>query len=322
MSALGRAAVRFAAWTLPAGIRERYREEWLGDVESAKAEGINPAGVAVGALLFSAMIDRDAPELSGMTPTAAAARLARRSMAFFGVAGVLLFGTWINGQVGSTTGTTTIGSIVGATVGPWAALATAATLVGLTYLWRASALTSALATVSATLGTVGVVAIGLAATVPTLTAPLFLLGCAALAGAGMCGLIVWSAAPQPIQPPQPADETTAATSPLRGRLIVLLGVGGAVVVGTSVLISGFAPIGFAILALGIAITVSLTVMRQRLAAPPTELRGPWVTVALASLALIALVGSARSTSWSGHRPQWHPGTQSPRFTTRSRHLIA
>jgi hypothetical protein len=283
VSALGRAAVRLAARTLPAGIRERYREEWLGDLEAAPAEGVNPAGIAVGALLFSATLNRDAPQLVGVALTALAVRHARRSIAFFGVALVLLFGTWINGQVGSTTGTTAIGGIVAGSVRPWRALAIAAVLVGLVYLWRAAMLASALAKVSAALATTGTIAIALAMVLPALGGPLLLLGCAALIGSGVCGLIVWSSAPQPapvVAPPAPALR-------LQGRIIVLLGVGGTLVVGCSVLISGFAPFGFAILAIGAAVTVSLTVMRQRLSAPRTSLRRPWLTVALASLARIA-----------------------------------
>lgn len=305
MSALGRAAVRFAARTLPPGIRERYREEWLADLEAAPAEGVNPAGIAVGALLFSATLNRDAPQLAGMTLTALAVRHARRSIAFFGVAAVLLFGTWINRQVGSATGITAIGGIVAASVGPWRALSIIAALAGIVYLWRAAMLTSALAKVSAALATTGAAAIVLALAFPALGAPPLLLGCAALIGSGVCGLVVWSSAPQPAPVPVPP----APALRLRGRIMLLLTVGGTLVVGCSVLISGFAPFGFAILAIGVAVTVSLTVMRQRLSAPRTSLRRPWLTVGLASLALLTLV-----TVGALDLLLWTPTAMAPGYT--------
>ena len=81
---------------------------------------------------------------------------------------------------------------------------------------------------------------------------------------------------------------------------MLLGIGGAVVLGCSGLISGFAPAGFAILTIGATATVSLTLMRRRLSEPPTSLRRPWLTVGLASAALLALValGTLNLLVWS------------------------
>lgn len=218
MSALGRAAVRFAARTLPRGIRARYREEWLADLDAAKTEGVNPAGVVVGTLLFSATLNRDAPQLSGMPLSVMAARHARQAIAFFGVAAVLLFGTWINGQSGSATGTTTVGGIVAVALNLWLGLVIATALAGIIYLWRAALLASASARISAGLGTLGVVALGLAMGIPVLTGLLMIVGCVALIGSVVCGVVVWSSSPQPIrpaEPPLPSTPTNQAPAYLR-----------------------------------------------------------------------------------------------------------
>ncbi|MCE6995888.1 hypothetical protein LZG04_13915 [Saccharothrix sp. S26] len=47
---LALAAVRVAAVLLPRGQRDRYREQWRADVEGARELGLEPLGVAFGAI--------------------------------------------------------------------------------------------------------------------------------------------------------------------------------------------------------------------------------------------------------------------------------
>ena len=52
------AAVRFAAWTLPRSMRDRYREQWLADVRDAEGTGVAPSDIAFGSLAFAVTLDR------------------------------------------------------------------------------------------------------------------------------------------------------------------------------------------------------------------------------------------------------------------------
>ena len=52
------AVVRFAAWMLPKGMRDRYREQWLADLRDAEEAGIHPAEIAIGSLSFAATLAR------------------------------------------------------------------------------------------------------------------------------------------------------------------------------------------------------------------------------------------------------------------------
>ncbi|MGN6271475.1 MAG: hypothetical protein ACTHMQ_00135 [Protaetiibacter sp.] len=54
--------------TLPAGARERYREEWLADAVGARELGVSEWSVVGGAFGVAASIDREDPLLSGMPP--------------------------------------------------------------------------------------------------------------------------------------------------------------------------------------------------------------------------------------------------------------
>lgn len=51
-------AVRFAAWTLPRKMRNRYREQWLADLRDAEEAGIPPADIVFGSLAFAATLNR------------------------------------------------------------------------------------------------------------------------------------------------------------------------------------------------------------------------------------------------------------------------
>lgn len=59
--------VRLAARSLPAGVRDRYREEWLADLDGAEEAGVSRAGVVAGALTAAVTISRIDPALTGLT---------------------------------------------------------------------------------------------------------------------------------------------------------------------------------------------------------------------------------------------------------------
>jgi MFS family permease len=64
MSALARAVVTASARTLPATMRDRYREQWLADVRDAGEAGISTRQIAVGALSFAATVARPLPSFA------------------------------------------------------------------------------------------------------------------------------------------------------------------------------------------------------------------------------------------------------------------
>ena len=89
--------IRFAAATLPPPVRARYREEWLADAAGADEVGVSRIGVVVGALLFSATLDRTAPQLTGIPIAATVRRRAQWSIALLASAGVFTVGSWMFG---------------------------------------------------------------------------------------------------------------------------------------------------------------------------------------------------------------------------------
>ncbi|AYF98447.1 hypothetical protein [Protaetiibacter intestinalis] len=80
--------IRALAASLPAGVRERYREEWLADAAAAPEAGLSPWSVVGGAFGVALRIDREDPAVSGLP----AGRLAyrRTRIALAGAATVLL----------------------------------------------------------------------------------------------------------------------------------------------------------------------------------------------------------------------------------------
>lgn len=60
--------IRAAARTLPAAIRDRYREQWLADARDATEAGLHPASIALAAVSFAVTLDRPLP--SRRVPTA------------------------------------------------------------------------------------------------------------------------------------------------------------------------------------------------------------------------------------------------------------
>jgi len=68
MTSAGELAVRVAAALLPQASRDRYREQWLGELRDAPEAGIRSADVALGSLAFAATYHRPLPSLSQLTP--------------------------------------------------------------------------------------------------------------------------------------------------------------------------------------------------------------------------------------------------------------
>ena len=75
MSALGRFTVRVSAAFLPTEVRDRYREQWLGELRDAPEHGIPASEIALGSLKFAATYTRPALVGGLVTVTAIARRL-------------------------------------------------------------------------------------------------------------------------------------------------------------------------------------------------------------------------------------------------------
>ncbi|WP_158845155.1 hypothetical protein [Saccharothrix deserti] len=73
MTRLVLAVVRAAAALLPRGQRDRYLEQWRADVEGARELGLNPLGVAFGAIRIANRERKPVPLAVG--PLALALRL-------------------------------------------------------------------------------------------------------------------------------------------------------------------------------------------------------------------------------------------------------
>lgn len=66
MNGLAPALVRLAARTLPPLARQRYREEWLADLDGAADAGVSRVSVVTGAFALAATIDRLEPTHTGL----------------------------------------------------------------------------------------------------------------------------------------------------------------------------------------------------------------------------------------------------------------
>lgn len=82
--------IRLIAVTLPAGVRDRYREEWVADATGARELGVSPWSVVGGALGVAAGIDREDPAVSGMPPRRLMFRRLRVALATLTTALLLL----------------------------------------------------------------------------------------------------------------------------------------------------------------------------------------------------------------------------------------
>ncbi|WBU38075.1 hypothetical protein [Homoserinibacter sp. YIM 151385] len=76
--------LRILAATMPAGVRERYREEWAADAAGAAELGRRPAEVLLGALATAVSIDRADPRASGLDVRSLALRRGRWGAALVG----------------------------------------------------------------------------------------------------------------------------------------------------------------------------------------------------------------------------------------------
>ena len=74
--------IRAAARTLPAAIRDRYREQWLADARDASEAGLSPHSITLAALAFAITYDRPLP--ARRVPTAE--QRAQRSRLALGLA--------------------------------------------------------------------------------------------------------------------------------------------------------------------------------------------------------------------------------------------
>lgn len=64
----GELAVRLAAALLPRASRDRYREQWLGELRDAPEAGIRTSDIALGSLAFAATLSRPLPSGRRSTP--------------------------------------------------------------------------------------------------------------------------------------------------------------------------------------------------------------------------------------------------------------
>ena len=61
-------AVGLAARTLPRGIRDQYREQWLADVRDAPEAGMRPSSIAIAAFAFAVQVGRPLPARRARDP--------------------------------------------------------------------------------------------------------------------------------------------------------------------------------------------------------------------------------------------------------------
>ncbi|TFC94093.1 MULTISPECIES: hypothetical protein [Cryobacterium] len=90
--------VAAVAWTLPGLARQRYREEWLGDVGGARDLELSHWSIVGGALVTAITIDRTNPSVTGITRTNLVVNRMRWAAALLGSAAVLRFGLFIWGR--------------------------------------------------------------------------------------------------------------------------------------------------------------------------------------------------------------------------------
>ena len=306
MSRLASTVARIAARTLPLGVRERHREEWLGDIASSRETGVRASGIAAGAVLFTATLNRDTPEVLGMPLSVAAGRYARWATALLLSAMVFAFGGYVTGgfAIGED------GSLIAA-LALWIALAAVGTVLGLAALWRAAAISSLLAKIAAAALTASVLAFASGVLIPqssvlgVVVLPVGLL----LALIGSCvGAAAWAGRAGTTEP---ASSTRAISSRrLPPAIVVSLVLAGVLLTALVLLLSSTA-VWLAVFVVPIAALVGGTifVVRARRSAHEAAPRTAWLAVILTSaLTLVAvLVGALDLVVWS-------PQAQAPGYT--------
>ncbi|MGV8882788.1 MAG: hypothetical protein ACOH19_11615 [Rhodoglobus sp.] len=293
--------VRLAAALLPTHVRQRYREEWLADLDGARELGIPTSSIAIGALLFAATIDRSAPEISGV-PLSVAARIhARRGIALILSAGVLAFGAYAGGtrvSFGNPSAAETVLSLLALLI---PALAVVAAVAGLIELWRAAFFASLLAKVCAALATVGVASAPLAAIGGWLLMPLALVS---LSAATIIGVVAWVGSSQPAQsavalPHKPGRIPSRPRLP-RWAVLAALIVAGLLVAGLAVL-PGISMmivlLATAVVAAGLAVRAVSTPSDERRSRAGSLSMGVMALAVLASVGIGALDLLVLSPEW-------------------------
>lgn len=98
-------SIRLAVATLPAVMRERYREQWLADLRDADEVGISRVAIVAGALAFSVRLGRTA-EVRGYTLSELMLRRLRWGTALILSVTVLGIGAWFSGLNSAVVGNT------------------------------------------------------------------------------------------------------------------------------------------------------------------------------------------------------------------------
>jgi hypothetical protein len=132
MNRFAQRVVMISAALLPANVRERYREQWLGELRDAPELGIRSSEIAMGSLAFASTFARRTP--ARRRPSSPViARRARLSIALTASAAVLAFSQNASAPWNAQTGTDGVSAAVGflwtaitiyAVVAPLAALFT------------------------------------------------------------------------------------------------------------------------------------------------------------------------------------------------------
>lgn len=117
--------------TLPARTRDRYREEWLADLDGAAEADVSPTEIVTGALMTAITIDRLAPESTGLTLGSLFAHRLRVALAFLGAAAIPAVGFSLYG------GYEGFGPVVSVTATVLLVASVALTVVGLVALGAA-----------------------------------------------------------------------------------------------------------------------------------------------------------------------------------------
>ena len=95
--------IRAAARTLPAAIRDRYREQWLADARDAAEAGLSPASIALAAVTFALAAPRPLERRQrGVSHASARARLASALALSSAVLGISLLAPATRGLSDST----------------------------------------------------------------------------------------------------------------------------------------------------------------------------------------------------------------------------
>lgn len=95
--------IRAAARTLPASIRDRYREQWLADARDATEAGLSPASIALAAVTFALAAPRPLERRQrGVSHAPARARLASALALSAAVLGISQFAPATRGMSTST----------------------------------------------------------------------------------------------------------------------------------------------------------------------------------------------------------------------------